>query len=75
MLHSLGKEQWADMRMAALRVKPGPYRPKPGGKREAFLKRVGKVQVPYLEDPNTGKALFESADIMAYLEQQYAKTQ
>ncbi len=74
-LHNLGKEQWADMGMAALRVKPGPYRPKPGGKREAFLKRVGKVQVPYLEDPNTGKALFESADIMAYLEQQYAKTQ
>jgi len=34
---------------------------------------VGNVQVPYLEDPNTGKALFESADIMAYLEREYAK--
>ena len=72
-LHNLGKEQWADMGPAAMRIKPGPYRPKPGGKREAFLKRVGKVQVPYLEDPNTGKALFESADIMAYLEREYAK--
>jgi glutathione S-transferase len=30
------------------------------------------MQVPYLEDPNTGEALFESAEIVAYLERAYA---
>jgi glutathione S-transferase len=41
-------------------------------KREAFAARAGKVQVPYLIDPNTATALFESADIVAYLERTYA---
>jgi glutathione S-transferase len=71
-LHNLGKEQWADMGPAVMRVKPGPYRPKPGGKREQLLKTLGRVQVPYLEDSNTGAKLFESAAIIDYLEQRYA---
>lgn len=71
-LHNLGKEQFADMGPAALRIRPGPYRPKAGGKREQLLARLGRVQVPYLEDPNTGAALFESADIIDYLESRYA---
>lgn len=29
-------------------------------------------QVPYLEDPNTKKAMFESAQIVKYLEDTYA---
>jgi glutathione S-transferase len=41
--------------------------------REAFLKRSGKMMVPYLADPNTGEEMFESADIVAYLEKTYAK--
>lgn len=41
-------------------------------KRAAFVERAGKMQVPYLVDPNTGRALFESAEIVAYLEQTYA---
>lgn len=32
----------------------------------------GKFQVPYLQDPNTDVALFESADIVAYLNDVYA---
>lgn len=40
--------------------------------REAFVSRSGKMQVPYLEDPNTGRSLFESADIVAYLRETYA---
>ena len=39
--------------------------------RDAFRERAGKVQVPYLADPNTGEALFESADIIAYLDRTY----
>ena len=30
------------------------------------------LQVPFLEDPNTGVSLFESADIIRYLEETYA---
>lgn len=41
-------------------------------KREAFVKRSGKMMVPYLVDPNTGQAMFESADIVRYLERTYA---
>ncbi|MEN8158960.1 MAG: glutathione S-transferase N-terminal domain-containing protein [Myxococcota bacterium] len=54
-----------------------PYRLHNVGKgsagREAFVARSGKMQVPYLEDPNTGQALFESAEIVAYLERRYAE--
>ena len=73
-LHNVGKEQVADMGPAAFRIKPGPYTPKAGGKREKVLAQLGKVQVPYLEDPNTGVKMFESADIIAYLEQNYARS-
>ena len=40
--------------------------------REAFLRRSGKMMVPYLVDPNTGVEMFESADIAAYLNRTYA---
>jgi glutathione S-transferase len=41
-------------------------------KRDAFVRSAGKMQVPYLTDPNTGVALFESADIVRYLNTTYA---
>lgn len=40
--------------------------------RSDFILRSGKMQVPYLEDPNTDTAMFESRDIVAYLERTYA---
>jgi glutathione S-transferase len=40
--------------------------------REAFSSRSGRMMVPYLVDPNSGIELFESADIVAYLERSYA---
>ena len=36
------------------------------------MRRSGKMQVPWLHDPNTGTSMFESADIVAYLERTYA---
>ncbi len=42
-------------------------------KREAFAARAGKMMVPYLIDPNTGTEMFESADIVRYLEATYAQ--
>ena len=71
-LHNIGKEQFADMGPATMRVKPGPYKPKAGGRREQVLAQFGRVQVPYLEDPNTGTKLYESSKIIDYLEHEYA---
>src|SRR3954447_22751460 len=40
---------------------------KGSARRPAFLERTGKLQFPYLEDPNTGTKLFESLEIVKYL--------
>ncbi len=71
-LHSLGKEHWKEAGPAVRRITPNPYVPREGGKRHAFWAAHGRVQVPYLEDPNTGAALFESGAIIDYLETTYA---
>jgi glutathione S-transferase len=42
-------------------------------RREAFVARSGRMMVPYLVDPNTGIEMFESADIVRYLEATYAE--
>ncbi|CAA7033987.1 unnamed protein product [Microthlaspi erraticum] len=41
-------------------------------KRQELLNKAGHFQVPYLEDPNTGVEMFESAEIIEYLKQTYA---
>ena len=40
--------------------------------REGFVAISGKMQVPYLLDPNTGVQMFESGDIRRYLYETYA---
>jgi glutathione S-transferase len=54
-----------------------PYRLHNVGKgspsRAAFVARSGRMQVPWLVDPNTGIEIFESADIVRYLEATYAE--
>ena len=71
-VHNVGKEQWADMGPAVMRAGLGSYKPKPGGRREKLLAQWGRMQLPYLEDANTGAKMFESAKIIDYLEQHYA---
>mmetsp|Transcript_27376 Transcript_27376/g.43076 ORF Transcript_27376/g.43076 Transcript_27376/m.43076 type:complete len:331 (-) Transcript_27376:374-1366(-) len=39
--------------------------------RQALKDRTGRFQVPYLEDPNTGVKMFESAEIVEYLDNTY----
>ena len=39
--------------------------------RDAFVQRSGKMQVPFLVDPNSGVEIFESADIVRYLRATY----
>jgi glutathione S-transferase len=41
--------------------------------REAFVARSGRMMVPYLVDPNTNVAMFESAEIVAYLDRTYSR--
>jgi len=54
-----------------------PYRLHNVGKgspsRAAFVARSGRMQVPWLVDPNSGVEIFESADIVRYLEATYAE--
>jgi glutathione S-transferase len=42
-------------------------------KRQLLLEKRGHFQVPYLEDPNEGVYLFESAAIVDYLYKTYKK--
>ncbi|EFJ12978.1 hypothetical protein SELMODRAFT_424815 [Selaginella moellendorffii] len=41
-------------------------------KRNYLLERTGIFQVPFLEDPNTGVEMFESSEIIKYLNTTYA---
>jgi glutathione S-transferase len=45
--------------------------PKGSPKRADLQKRGGKIQVPSLIDPNTTEEMYESDDIVAYLEAEY----
>ena len=46
--------------------------PRKSPDRSEFVSLSGKMQVPYLIDPNTGARMFESADIRQYLYDTYA---
>lgn len=72
-LVNLGKQQRSDMGPPNGRWTLKKYRPLPNTKRDDFFKIHGDVQVPYIVDPNTGKAMFESADIVNYLVNEYGQ--
>lgn len=72
LLRSMGKALWRDVGPAGWRGRLFPDLPVQGRNRVALLERAGKVQVPYLVDPNTGVEMFESRDILAYLDETYA---
>ncbi len=71
LLINLGKQQLSDMGPAKFRFTLKAYKPLENTKREAFFKQHGNVQVPFLVDPNTGESLFESQEILAYLDREY----
>jgi glutathione S-transferase len=73
LLRSTGKARWQDLGPPSLRATLFPTLPVAGRNRVELLQRAGKVQVPYLVDPNTGTALFESDAIRDYLLATYAK--
>ncbi|MCG8312577.1 MAG: glutathione S-transferase N-terminal domain-containing protein [Pseudomonadales bacterium] len=70
-LINIGKQQMADVGPANLRMTLKPYRPIENTKRWDFWKAHGNVQVPYIIDPNTNTAMFESEEILGYLDNVY----
>jgi glutathione S-transferase len=73
LLRSTGKARWQDLGPPILRATLFPTLPVEGRNRIELLQRAGRVQVPYLVDPNTGTELFESDAIRGYLLATYAK--
>ncbi len=71
-LRNSGKQQKADVGIPGLRLTLGKYQPIAGTKRAELLAKTGKVQYPYLYDPNTDVGMFESKDIIKYLRRTYS---
>ncbi|MGH8457618.1 MAG: glutathione S-transferase N-terminal domain-containing protein, partial [Stenotrophobium sp.] len=72
LLHNTGKARWQDLGPPEMRERLSRGLSTAGRNRLALEARTGQVQVPYLIDPNTGVEMFESADIIAYLNKTYA---
>ena len=70
-LRNMGKAVKADMGPPWVRTKFFPDTPVQGRNRKRMIELTGRMQVPYLIDPNTGTAMYESADIVRYLRQTY----
>ncbi len=53
--------------------KPVPLGSQASPLKEELRKLGGKTQVPFLVDPSNGVKMFESADIIAYVEEHYVR--
>ena len=73
LLRSTGKARWQDLGPPMIRATLFPDLPVAGRNRIELQARAGKVQVPWLVDPNTGTAMFESAAIREYLQDTYGR--
>lgn len=73
-LRNFAKARWEDMGPPIVRSKLFPNTPLEGRNRLRMKQMTGRLQVPYLIDPNTDTAMYESSDILNYLERTYAVT-
>lgn len=71
-LRNFGKYQMSDMGPSWVRKHFFPDDVAKGRNRVVLEERAGKMQVPYLIDPNTDTEMFECQDIIAYLDSTYA---
>lgn len=71
LLRSMAKAQLADMGPPFVREYFLPGARVEGRNRKRLHELTGRLQVPYLVDPNRNVAMFESADIVAYIESTY----
>lgn len=72
LLRNFAKSRWEDMGPPSLRRTFFPDLPVSGRNRLRMRELTGRSQVPYLIDPNTGTAMYESDEIIRYLEATYA---
>ncbi|MBY8965937.1 glutathione S-transferase N-terminal domain-containing protein [Algiphilus sp. NNCM1] len=72
-LKNFGKARATDIGPPFVRTRFFPDAPVDSRNRREMLAKTGRTQVPYLEDPNTGAAMFESRVINNYLESVYAR--
>lgn len=72
-LRNFAKSRWQEMGPPIVREKFFPDAPITSDNRLRLRELTGRSQVPYLVDPNTGVAMFESADIIDYLNENYAE--
>jgi glutathione S-transferase len=70
-LRNTGKGHWKDLGPPAVRDRLHKSPKDTGRNRKVLAERTGQVQLPYLIDPNTGTEMYESADIIRYLEETY----
>jgi glutathione S-transferase len=73
-LRNTGKARWQDLGPPSFRATLFPGLPVEGRNRKVLLERAGRVQLPYLVDPNTDSEMFESAAIRRYLLDTYGAT-
>lgn len=71
-LHNTGKGAWTDMGPPSFRDNLFKGRKDTTRNRKWLADRTGRVQVPYLVDPNTGREMYESDAILGYLDERYA---
>lgn len=72
--HNVAREQIQDIGAFGFHLTVGEYQPIKGGKRDRLMNAElnGKLLFPYLIDPNTHIKMYESKDIIDYLETNYA---
>ncbi|MDP3859743.1 MAG: glutathione S-transferase N-terminal domain-containing protein [Stagnimonas sp.] len=72
-LRNTGKGAWKDMGPPSVRDQLFKSEQGTTRNRRWLAEHTGQVQLPYLVDPNTGTAMYESDAILRYLDTAYAK--
>jgi len=72
LLRSVGRRSAADWVPPMVRDALAMHAEAATRNRQALLERAGRISIPYLVDPNTGRELAESGDILDYLQATYS---
>jgi glutathione S-transferase len=70
-LRNTGKGHWKDLGPPSVRDRLHKAPKDTGRNRKVLAERTRHVQLPYLVDANTGQEMYESADILRYLDETY----
>ncbi len=70
-VRNCGRTQAEDWLLPGMRARLGAESAPEQANRAELLEREGRIAIPYLYDPNTEVGLFESADILDYLQDTY----